>query len=90
MDQPRLVVSPANASQLQCLGRDATTTLSWTQDLRYMGGASGLEMQQGCLKGQGLLLEEQEQLRRHRDQRPIRRYLTCGNTYTQTEAYSQQ
>ena len=55
-----------------------------------MGGASGLETQRGCLKGPGLLLEEQEQLRRHRDQRLIRRYLTCGNTYTQTEAYYQQ
>ena len=90
MDQPRLAVSPANAKQLQCLGRNATTTLSGAQDRRYLGGASGLETQRGCLKGPGLLLEEQEQLRRHLDQRPIRRYLTCGNTYTQTEAYNQQ
>ena len=36
----------------------------------YMGGASGLETQRGCLKGPGLLLEEQEQLRRHQDQLP--------------------
>ena len=43
-----------------------------------MGRVSGLETQRGCLKGPGLLLEEQEQLRRHRDRRPRRRprYLT--------------
>ena len=29
-DQLRLAESPANASQLQCLGRDAIATLSWT------------------------------------------------------------
>ena len=36
--QPRLAESPANPNQLQCLGHDARTTLSWTYAGNRIGG----------------------------------------------------